>query len=100
MRQYIVPRRVKAAYEVFPGVGIRELLVLCAGLVPCAVLWWLLTVAHAPGLVRVLLAALPETAVSVGVLGRVGDQTFGERIMAMRRWASRQRVYKFGRDRV
>lgn len=97
MKEYLVPRAVRARLEIFPGFGIPELLAVAAGGALGAILQLvpaLLPLSMAMKLfARFFCFALPTGAVYLLVKQDIGGNSLWSQLKAAREWQSRPKVY-------
>lgn len=95
MKQYIVPRRVSARYEIIPGFGLLETALLAGGIAVSAIVWWVVGVIHAPAAAR-LAAPLPTLATLFLVVRPEGGRSPWQTLQAMREF--RGGILRYRRD--
>lgn len=99
MKEYLVPRAVRARMEIFPGFGMPELLAVAAGAAAGALLQLvpaLLPLSAAAKLfARFFCFALPTGAAYLLVKQDIGGNSLYGQLKAAREWQARPKVYYY-----
>ncbi|MBS3949559.1 MAG: hypothetical protein KGZ53_02685 [Peptococcaceae bacterium] len=90
---YLVPKNVRARFELVPGFGIPELALCAVGLVVGATLGFVFSLFNASPLVRMVLLVVPTGFMFFATRpGLEGESLFGL-VVLYRRWKTGQRRY-------
>jgi len=90
---YLVPKNVRARFELVPGFGLPELALCAGGLVVGATLGFVFSLFNASPLVRVVLLVVPTGFMFfVTRAGSEGESLF-VLVMLYRKWKTGQRRY-------
>lgn len=90
---YLVPKNVRARFELVPGFGLPELALCGVGLVVGAVLGFVTSLFGASSLVRIVLLVVPTGFMFFTTrAGSEGENLFGL-VVLYRKWKTGQRRY-------
>jgi len=97
VKQYVIPRRVSARYEIIPGIGMKEFALLALSLAVGAALSWSAGLFGARGMARYLVLPLPVVVMFCLVLQPDGNRSLWQVLMAMRA-LQHTPIYRYRRD--
>lgn len=100
MNRYLIPRRITQRWEMFAGIGWRELAVLGIGLLAGALLFGLASLVGLPLAIRAILVILPPGVAFMAARPLPTSESLLDMLLAWHDFSKRRHLYlyDFGRD--